>query len=68
MGYDTIYVKLNNLNPLAFKHDVPAKLYEVNEAVGGNGIGYKYSNMTVLTIIPIILIVLCIMFCGYFFI
>lgn len=68
VGYDTIYVKLNNLNPLAFKHDVPAKLYEVNEAVGGNGIGYKYSNMTVLTIIPIILIVLCIMFCGYFFI
>lgn len=67
-GHDTIYVKLNNLNPLKFKHDVAMKLYEVNEAVGGNGIGFKNSDVTVITVIPMLLIVLCIMFCGYFFI
>lgn len=67
-GYDTIYVKLNNLNPFAFKHDVPGKLYEINEAVGGNGIGFKMSDTTALTVFPMALIVLCIMFCGYFFI
>lgn len=67
-GYDTIYVKLNNLNPLKFRHDVPLKLYELNEAVDGNGGSFKLSDTTVITVIPMVLIVLCIMFCGYFFI
>lgn len=67
-GYDTIYVKLNNLNPIKFRHDVPMKLYELNEAVGGNGGSFKHSDVTAITVVPMILIVLCIMFCGYFFI
>lgn len=67
-GYDTIYVKLNNLNPLKFGHDKDEKLIELNEIVEGNGRQLKQSDMTVLVIIPMFLIVLCIMFCGYFFI
>lgn len=67
-GYDTIYVKLNNLNPLKFGHDKDAKLRELNVAVEGNGRSYKASDTTVMTIIPMFLIVLCIIVCGYFFI
>ncbi|MDE6387951.1 MAG: ABC transporter permease [Lachnospiraceae bacterium] len=67
-GNDTIYVKLNNLNPLKFGHDKDEKLTELNEAVGGNGISFKMSDMTLVVIIPMFLIILCIMFCGYFFI
>lgn len=67
-GYDTIYVKLNNLNPLKFGHDTEEKLSELNEIVLGNGTSYKMSDMTLMVIIPVILIVACIMLCGYFFI
>lgn len=67
-GYDTIYVKLNNLNPLKFGHDRGEKLFELNEIVEGNGGQYKNSDMTLLVIIPMFLIIMCIMFCGYFFI
>lgn len=67
-GYDTIYVKLNNLNPLKFGHDRGKKLFELNEIVEGNGGQYKNSDMTLLVIIPMFLIIVCIMFCGYFFI
>ena len=67
-GYDTIYVKLNNLNPIKFGHDRGEKLFELNEVVEGNGGQYKSSDMTLLVIIPMFLIIVCIMFCGYFFI
>ncbi len=67
-GYDTIYVKLNNLNPLKFGHDKDEKLSELNEVVEGNGHSYKTSDVTIMTIIPMFLIIVCIMFCGYFFI
>ncbi|MBD5487159.1 MAG: FtsX-like permease family protein [Lachnospiraceae bacterium] len=67
-GYDTIYVKLNNLNPLKFGHDTEEKLSELNEIVEANGTSYKMSDMTLTVIIPVILIVACIMLCGYFFI
>lgn len=67
-GYDTIYVKLNNLNPLKFGHDKDEKLSELNMIVEGNGRSFKASDTTIMTIIPMFLIVVCIMFCGYFFI
>lgn len=67
-GFDTIYIKLNNLNFFRFGYDKNEKLSEVNELAGGNGGTYKSSNLTVLIIIPVFLIVCCIMFCGYFFI
>lgn len=67
-GYDTIYVKLNNLNPLKFGHDRGEKLFELNEIVEGNGGQHKNSDMTLFVIIPMFLIIVCIMFCGYFFI
>lgn len=67
-GYDSIYVKLNNLNPLKLGRDKEDRLNEVNEQTGGNGIGYKASDMTVFILIPMILIILCIMLCSYFFI
>lgn len=67
-GFDTIYIKLNNLNFFRFGHDKNEKLSVVNELAGGNGGIYKSSNLTVLVIIPVFLIVCCIMLCGYFFI
>ncbi|MDE6847488.1 MAG: hypothetical protein K2J99_17210 [Lachnospiraceae bacterium] len=67
-GYDNIYVKLNNLNPFKLGSDKEDRLNEVDEQAGGNGIGYKASDMTVFILIPIVLIILCIMLCGYFFI
>lgn len=67
-GYDTIYVKLNNLNPLKFGHDKDEKLSELNRIVEGNGRSFKASDTTIMTIIPMFLIVVCIMLCGYFFI
>lgn len=67
-GYDHIYVKLNNLNPLRFGWDKEEKLQEVNEQAQGNGISYKSSDMTVYILIPIVLIIGCIMLCAYFLI
>lgn len=67
-GYDTIYVKLNNLNPLKFGHDKDEKLSELNAVVEGNGRSFKTSDMTAAVIIPMFLIIVCIMLCGYFFI
>ncbi|MCM1224942.1 MAG: FtsX-like permease family protein, partial [Lachnospiraceae bacterium] len=67
-GYDTIYVKLNNLSFVRFGHDKAQKLSELNDAVGGNGTQYKASDTTFMVVIPLFLIVLCIMCCGYFFI
>lgn len=46
-GYDNIYVKLNNLNPLKLGRDKEERLSEVDELAEGNGIGYKASDMTV---------------------
>lgn len=67
-GYDNIYVKLNNLNPLKLGRDKEGRLNEVDEQAGGNGIGYKASDMSVFILIPIGFIILSIMLCGYFFI
>lgn len=67
-GFDTIYIKLNNLDFFRFGYDKDEKLSEVNELAGGNGGTYKSSNLTVFIIVPVFLIVCCIMFCGYFFI
>ena len=67
-GYDQIYVKLNN--PAFFKlgHDREEKLDEVNTLVGGNGSGYKMSDMSGGIMALILLIIFIIMFCGYIFI
>lgn len=67
-GYDTIYVKLDNLNFWKLGRDREEKLAKVNALAGGNGNGYKMSNMSGGIIALIFLIVLIIMFCGYIFI
>lgn len=67
-GYDTIYVKLNNLNFWRLGHDREEKLEEVNALAGGNGNGYKMSNMSGGVVALIFLIVFMIMCCGYIFI
>ncbi len=67
-GFDSIYVKLNNLDFFRFGYDKDEKLLEVMELAGGNGGRYKSSDMTAWVIIPVFLIACCIMFCGYFFI
>ena len=61
-------MKLNNLNPLKLGRDKEERLSEVDELAEGNGIGYKASDMTVVILIPIVLLILSIMLCGYFFI
>lgn len=67
-GYDSIYVKLNNLNPLKFGWDKDARLRELNDQAQGNGISYKTSDTTAAILIPVALIIGGIMLCGYFFI
>lgn len=67
-GYDTIYVKLNNLDFWKLGHDREEKLEEVNALAGGNGNAFKMSNMSGGVIALIFLIVFLIMFCGYIFI
>lgn len=67
-GYDQIYVKLNNLNPLRLGMDKHEKLTEVNEQAAGNGIQYKASDMTYAVLLPMGLLLLCVMLGGYFFI
>lgn len=67
-GYDHIYVKLNNYNPLKLGADKEEKLIEVNEQAGGNGRQYKSSDMTYAALAPVVLLLLCVMLCGYFFI
>lgn len=67
-GLDTIYVKLNNLSFFKFVHDKTDRLQEVNDAAGGNGTTYKMSDTSGAVIIPLILLILVIMLCGYFFI
>jgi len=64
-GYDTIYVKLNNLNPLKFGHDKDEKLSELNAVVEGNGRLLGTSDMTAAVIIPMFMIIVCIMLCVY---
>lgn len=67
-GYDNIYIKLNNLSFWQFGHDKGEKVKEVNNLAGGNGGFYKMSDVSSIVIIPVILLVLVIMLCGYFFI
>lgn len=67
-GYDQIYVKLNNLAFFKLGHDREEKLDEVNTLAGGNGSGYKMSDMSGGVMALIFLIVFIIMFCGYIFI
>lgn len=67
-GRDSIYVRLNNLNFWQFGNDVGDKIQEVNDAVGGNGTFYRMSDASVIYLIPVVLLVLVIMLCGYFFI
>ncbi len=65
---DIIYVKLNNLEFFRFGHDKEEKMDEVAELSGANGRGYKMSDLSFIIIAPVFLIVLIVMFCGYFFI
>lgn len=65
---DIIYVKLNNLNFFRFGHDKEEKMDEVIELSGANSRGYKMSDLSIVVIIPVFLMALMIMFCGYFFI
>ncbi|MDE7276000.1 MAG: ABC transporter permease, partial [Lachnospiraceae bacterium] len=67
-GYDTIYVKLNNLDFWKLGHDREEKLTEVNALVGGNGNGYKMSDMSGGVMALVFVIIFMIMFCGYIFI
>lgn len=67
-GFDSIYIKLNNLDFWQFGHDKEGKIEEVNAAAGGNGTFYKMSDTSALTLIPVFLLVIIIMLCGYFFI
>ena len=66
-----VYVNLNNLNPFLLKSDVPDKLSEINDLVGGAGFGTKNTNTLtnqVLGIFPALLLVLLIICSGYFLI
>ena len=65
---DIIYVKLNNLDFFRFGHDKEEKMDEVIELSGANSRGYKMSDLSIVVIIPVFLMALMIMFCGYFFI
>lgn len=67
-GRDSIYVKLNNLEFFKFGYDKDEKLNEVADLSGAKGKEYKMSDMSAIFLIPVFLIVLLIMFCGYFFI
>lgn len=67
-GYDTIYVKLNNLDFWKLGRDREEKLAEVNALADGNGNSYKMSDMSGGIMALILVIVLMIMFCGYIFI
>ncbi len=67
-GYDTIYVKLNNLDFWKLGHDREEKLAEVDALVGGNGNGYKMSDMGGGVMALVFVIIFMIMFCGYIFI
>ena len=65
---DIIYVKLNNLDFFRFGHDKEEKMDEVIELSGAKSRGYKMSDLSIVVIIPVFLMALMIMFCGYFFI
>lgn len=65
---DIIYVKLNNLDFFRFGHDKEEKMDEVMELSGAKNRGYKTSDLSIFVIIPVFVVVLMIMFCGYFFI
>jgi len=67
-GYDTIYVRLNNLDFWRLGHDRQEKLEEVDALVCGNGSGYKMSDMSGGVMALIFLIAFMVMFCGYIFI
>lgn len=67
-GYDSIYIKLNNLSFFSFGYDKDTKLSEVEEAAGGNGTFYRMSDTNLIILLPILLLVMLIMLCGYFFI
>lgn len=64
----TIYVKLNNLEPLKLKNDLVEKLTEVQEAVGAESITYKMVGMDLTGILPFLIFLLLIMVSGYFLI
>ena len=61
-----IYVKLNNLDFFRFGHDKEEKMDEVIELSGAKSRGYKMSDLSIVVIIPVFLMALMIMFCGYF--
>jgi putative ABC transport system permease protein len=65
---DIIYVKLNNLEFFRFGHDKEEKMDEVIELSGAKSRGYKMSDLSIVVIIPVFLMALMIMSCGYFFI
>lgn len=66
-----IYVKLNNLNPLAMKSDVYQILNDIKKEVGADYVTTKnYNNfyLALISAIPVFLLVLLIMLSGYFLI
>ena len=66
-----IYVKLNNLNPLAMKSDVYQILNDIKNEVGADYVTTKnYNNfyLAFISAIPVLLLVLLIMLSGYFLI
>lgn len=65
---DIIYVKLNNLEFFRFGHDKEEKMDEVMELSGAENRGYKMSDLSIVVIVPVFIIALMIMSCGYFFI
>lgn len=67
-GSYTIYVKLNNLEPLKLKNDIEEKLLEIKELVGAEGISYKMMGLGIAVILPFAAFLLLVMVSGYFLI
>lgn len=70
-GRDYIYIKLNDLNPLALKSDVYSKLEQIRQDVGANYVQTRHYNnflYSLTTAVPVILLALLIVVSGYFLI
>ncbi len=70
-GGDYIYIKLNDLNPLALKSDVYSKLEQIRQEVGANYVQTRHYNnflYSFLSVIPVSLLAFFIVLSGYFLI
>lgn len=70
-GGDYIYIKLNDLNPLALKSDIYSKLEQIRQEVGANYVQTRHYNNFIysfVSVIPVGLLAFFIVLSGYFLI